>query len=70
MAEGKQKKEREFKSVLDLDRYLNQAVKVKFSGGREVRRREVQRSVPWSRARSFSRSFFCSFSCGCCFCCA
>mmetsp|Transcript_56408 Transcript_56408/g.121940 ORF Transcript_56408/g.121940 Transcript_56408/m.121940 type:complete len:132 (+) Transcript_56408:3-398(+) len=25
------------KSVLDLERYLNQSVKVKFSGGREVR---------------------------------
>mmetsp|Transcript_81373 Transcript_81373/g.141207 ORF Transcript_81373/g.141207 Transcript_81373/m.141207 type:complete len:100 (-) Transcript_81373:181-480(-) len=31
------KKEGSSKSVLDLERYLNQPVKVKFSGGREVK---------------------------------
>mmetsp|Transcript_100004 Transcript_100004/g.305697 ORF Transcript_100004/g.305697 Transcript_100004/m.305697 type:complete len:100 (-) Transcript_100004:153-452(-) len=31
------KKEGGSKSVLDLERYLNQPVKVKFSGGREVK---------------------------------
>merc|ERR1711924_552208 len=31
------KKESSSKSVLDLERYLNQPIKVKFSGGREVK---------------------------------
>merc|ERR1711881_243402 len=34
---GMAKKESSSKSVLDLERYLNQPIKVKFSGGREVK---------------------------------